>query len=198
MVYQVVIYLVSYAIQPQTSAFTTFPTRQGQQIHPILCQLTSYLFSIISELFAKSSHLAHCKALNESIISFTINILRTLWQFPVSPFSLSCLFSCESELFAKKQGGGVGGTLAMSSPPINSPQTTLFLFINLHRASSLEPLSNSPRMLRIAQPRPLAFAGLCPAEYHSLACGPRIGASLVRSKRRMGNVFGQLCGYAEI
>ena len=86
----------------------------------------------------------------------------------------------------------------MSSTPIKSPQTALFLFINLHRASSLEPLINSPRMLLIAQPCPSAFAGLCRAEYHSLACVPRVGASLVRSKRRMGNVFGQLCGYAEI
>jgi hypothetical protein len=189
---------MNIAVQLQPFIFTAFPTPPGQQMRRILCQLPSSLFSIASELFAKSSHLAHCKALNEFIISFAISTLRTLVQFPVSLFSLSCLFSSESELFAKKQGGGVGGILAMSSPPIRSPQTTLFLFMNLHRASSLEPPINSPHTLRIARPRPSAFAGLCLAEYHSLAYGPRIGASLVQSKRRMGNVFGQLCGYAEI
>jgi predicted class III extradiol MEMO1 family dioxygenase len=100
---------MSVEVQLQPSAFTAFPSCLLEQMRRILCQLPSYLFSIISELFVKSSDVAHYKALNESIISFAISTLRTLVQFPVSIFSLSCLFSSESELIAKKQGGWVGG-----------------------------------------------------------------------------------------
>src|ERR1700686_3701072 len=100
------------AVHPRPSSSIVVPTGPSEQTPRILCQLLSYLFSITSELFAKSSHLAHYKALNKSIIPFTINRLRTLVQFPASLFPLSCLFSIESERFVKKQGGGVGATLA--------------------------------------------------------------------------------------
>src|ERR1700686_2379720 len=100
---------MNVAVQLQSSTLTAFFQLPCQQMHSILCQPPSYLFSTTSELFAKSSHLAHYKALNELGISFAISKLRTLVPFPVFLFLLSCLFSSESELFTKKQRGGVGG-----------------------------------------------------------------------------------------
>jgi len=146
---------MSYAVQPQNSAFIAFPAHPDRQIRRILCQPPCWLLSITSELFAKSSHLAHYKALNESSISFTINRLRTLVQF--AAFSISTKLSLFNRIrtLCQKTGGWGRGTLAMSPPSIDSPQTARFLFISLHRTSSLGPLINSPRTLRVAPAAPV-------------------------------------------
>src|ERR1700688_2590584 len=95
------------ALQLQPSIFTAFPTRHGQQLRQILCQLPSSFLSIISELFHESSHLAHSKALTALLIPFIINSLHTLVSFCAVYFLLNHVFSSKSELFAKKWGGGV-------------------------------------------------------------------------------------------
>src|ERR1700675_3139566 len=100
---------MNVAVHPQPSTLTAFFHLRCRQMHALICQPPSYLFSITSVLFIKSSYIAHCKALSESIIYFAISKLRTLVPFPVFLFLLSCLFSSKCELFAKKQGGGVGG-----------------------------------------------------------------------------------------
>jgi hypothetical protein len=93
---------------------------------------------------AKSPHLAHSKSFNELTHPLCYQCVTASLAILCSfSFAQGNLFNHIQPLF-KKKGGGGKGTLAMSYSPIKSPQTALFLFINSHRASSLEPLIHSP------------------------------------------------------
>src|ERR1700730_11836272 len=96
---------MNVAVHSQPSALSVHPSYRSQQIGRILCQLPSSFFSSISELFARSSHLAHSTVLTRLVILFTINNLRTIVQFSPSLFSLNTLFSSKSELFSQKHRG---------------------------------------------------------------------------------------------
>src|ERR1700730_745206 len=140
---------MNVAVHPQPSDLSVVPANPSQE--------TRRLFLLISELFTKSPHLAHSKALTRFTIFFAINALRALLP---NYLATSSLFKQIQALFQKMGGGGIPG---------------------------------------VDQSRPGTFADGSGGRVLFLPnCGPRVWSVWCGRKGEMGNVFIQLCGYAEI